>query len=212
MKHMKRLDYSKNLYHWIKTTIPDNRKDDAYESAFEVLKNILKDGVIKGGSRFITGGDNCVCFTESPEYFMSDDRSDYQPFGLAYLKEDIFIFGGRPVIYQPFEELQYLDKSMWWKYVQFDPWCSVSTGDKVDFSWEREWRFKTEHLAVTDSIAIIVPNEEYLFRLKYELEEMIDGSRSADFTHYEWGAPSYPFSSYDEEFFKRIKLVEKVGR
>lgn len=209
---MKRDDFSHQLYHWIKTEVSNINKDEAYESAFEILVKILSDGFIKGSSKFITGGDRCVCFTESPEYFMDDDKSDYQPFGISFLKEDIFIFGGRPVIYQPYEELKYLDESIWWKYVQYDPWCSVTTGNKIDFSWEREWRIKTDELAVIDSVAVIVPNQEYLCRLQYELDDLIENSMYENYETYQWAAPSYPYSSYDEKFFKRINLIKKKGR
>lgn len=206
---MKRYDHSPYLYHWIKTEVSNKNREEAYESSFNVLIKILTDGFIKGNNKFITGGDNCVCFTESPEYFMSDDNSDYQPFGLCYLKEDIFIFGGRPVIYQPFEELKYLDKAIWWKYVQYDPWCSVLTGKKVDFSWEREWRLKEDELTVGDSVGIIVPNEEYLDRLTYELDELIERSLYENYQNYEMALPSHPFISYDEKFFRQIKLIKK---
>ncbi|MBP2167947.1 hypothetical protein J2125_001139 [Erwinia toletana] len=206
---MKRKDYSENVYHWIKTDIPGYKNDEAYEAAFEVLLSILRDGFIKGSKKFITGGEACICFTESPEYFLNDDRSDYKPFGLSYLKEDIFIFGGMPVIYQPQEELQYLDESRWWRHVQFDPWCSIVTGKIVDFSWEREWRIKSKELSVFDSVAIIVPNEEYLFRLKYHLDEMINNSAYENYIGYEIFTPSYPFNKYSNDFLSKISLIKK---
>ncbi len=79
--------------------------------AFEVLKKILHDGIIKAGWSFrngkptIYGSKAAACFTEMPlyalmEYAKSRNAEGYvAPYGIAFLKEELFRAGARPVIY-----------------------------------------------------------------------------------------------------------------
>jgi len=79
--------------------------------AIEVLKKILHDGIIKTGWSFrngnptIYGPKSAACFTEMPlyaliEYSKNRNNENYiEPYGIAFLKSEIFEAGARPVIY-----------------------------------------------------------------------------------------------------------------
>ncbi|KFF16525.1 hypothetical protein [Flavobacterium hydatis] len=79
--------------------------------AFEVLKKILHDGVIRAGWSFrsgnptIYGSKAAACFTEMPLYALIDyakkrNAEGYvEPYGIAFVKHELFEAGARPVIY-----------------------------------------------------------------------------------------------------------------
>lgn len=80
-------------------------------SAFSVLKKILHDGYIKAGWSYrkmrptIYGPKAAVCFTEMPlysliEYAQKRNNINYtEQYGIAFLRNELFIAGARPVIY-----------------------------------------------------------------------------------------------------------------
>lgn len=79
--------------------------------ALDVLKKILHDGIIKTGWSFrgnkptIYGPKSAACFTEMPLYALiqysqlRNSIKDIEPYGIAFLKNEIFAAGARPVIY-----------------------------------------------------------------------------------------------------------------
>jgi len=79
--------------------------------AMGVLKKILHDGIIKSGWSYrngnptIYGPKSAVCFTEMPlyaliEYSKNRNNDNYiEPYGIAFLKNELFEAGARPVIY-----------------------------------------------------------------------------------------------------------------
>lgn len=105
---MNRTDISPYLIHFTKDTSTD--------LAFQRLQKILEDGFLIGGSEFIKGKYKCVCFSETPETQIEKglvnprNYSRYSPFGILVSKKWLFSQGGRPVIYQPEEEYEYLSE------------------------------------------------------------------------------------------------------
>ncbi|MDR6966531.1 cellobiose-specific phosphotransferase system component IIB [Flavobacterium arsenatis] len=137
--------------------------------SFSVLKKILHDGIIKTGWSFrkgsptIYGPKSAACFTEMPFYALieySKNRNDFdsiEPYGLAFIKEELFEAGARPVIYglsgKHIESkegdsnygigLRTLSSDCgigineMYRYV----YTSIKRQKKIDWTHEREWRW-----------------------------------------------------------------------
>lgn len=105
--------------------------------AFEVLKSILSERAIRGSGNdgFVRGSTPAVCLSEIPlsqvHLLVSDRR--YSHYGIAISKKAAFAVGGRPVIYLPPEEAEWIPPEQLWRLVRFE-------FGKVDFTHEREWR------------------------------------------------------------------------
>ncbi|MFD2756743.1 hypothetical protein [Comamonas terrae] len=96
----------------------------------------------------------------------------YKPFGVQFSKEQIYSEGGRPVIYQGLKEFNLLNKTIEWRHVTYEPVGK----SKIDFTWEREWRHKVDTLSVPRNATVYVKNEDYVHRLKYELQAAYESS------------------------------------
>jgi hypothetical protein len=174
---MIRIDHCENLIHFTKGV--DKSLD--YESAYQNLKKIINSGELKGSNGMILGGHNCVCFTESPVRCLTNNGqleskyfSRYTPFGLQYCKRDVFKNGGRPVIYSTKEEAekQKANTDINWRFVSYNP----AMDGKLDFTWEREWRIKTDTVPVrTDLVKLVFPNIEWINRFIEEHEKEYHG-------------------------------------
>jgi len=131
----RRPDFSHGLIHLTKET------EDT--SAFEVLKIILNEEKIKASGRkgFIKGGHKAACLSEIPLAALKDfaqpaggvEKTRYRPYGILFSKRAIFEAGGRPVIYLPDDEAEWIPEEERWRHVRFEH-------DKVDWTHEREWR------------------------------------------------------------------------
>lgn len=166
-----RTDYSKYLYHWIKPAEYCNTTEEAYEKAYEIMEAIFEDGYLRASGLDTFKKIKSVCFTESPAEIMKHQESRYQPFGFCFLKEDIFDLGGRHVIYQTKEESKLLDESIHWRHVTYNPQDIDSRKPNgVNFTWEREWRLNEPKLSIFDCYSVIVPNEDWLERLRADIE------------------------------------------
>ena len=111
----------------------------------------------------IRGPDPAVCLTEQPlSAVLKTPVTRYSHYGIAYHKVCLFDAGGRPVLYGSEQELGirtwkgqpgyqegkdiYTDglpehlQYLWVRYVPILP----GRGEEypIDFTWEREWRFK----------------------------------------------------------------------
>ena len=87
----------------------------------------------------------------------------YRPFGIMISKEWLYAQGGRPVVYQPDNEYLNLPEDMRYRHVRYEP-----DNDK-DFTWEREWRIKTDSLILDpDETTLIVPNKAWIVKLREE--------------------------------------------
>ena len=174
-----RRDMSDMLFHF--TRAPDtNRTENGLmrvgsvyctASAAGVLKKILTESCLVGTGTW-TAGVACVCFTEAPiQEFAAifslvqiaaslAQRPRYEPYGIAVTKEWFFRQGGRPVIYERPSEFSSFSESQQYRLVPYDP--EVGT----DFTWEREWRIRTDHLRLDPmNTLVVVPtaNEAFEF-------------------------------------------------
>ena len=158
---MHRVDLSTTLVHWI--------KGDTDEDAFEIMCKIVNDHCLRGGSGYIKGGYECVCFTETPHTIFHAENNRYRHFGVSVSKRWLFSQGGRPVIYQRDNEFEALPESHKWRHVRFEPDLDDSP---TDFSWEREWRIHTSALTLPPSkVRLLLPDEDWGDALKAEHAE-----------------------------------------
>jgi hypothetical protein len=110
-------------------------------SALDNLVAILKDGMVRGGSRMVRGG-RAVCMFDAPiselaGILVRGNRRRYEPFGIAIDKSYAFKMGARPVIYLPWREAKViLPPQEAWRVVTIE----MSKAPLVDWSFEREWR------------------------------------------------------------------------
>jgi len=145
-----RSDFTNSLIHFTRERKGDliqgkkSNINDAEFSALDVVCQILNVGKILGSNNkgFVKGGESAVCFTECPlsavKLFASgEDVKDakYRFYGIAVSKRAAFENGARPVIYLPDHEGMWIPDSEKWRHVRFEY-------DKVDWTFEREWRKK----------------------------------------------------------------------
>ncbi len=140
------------------------------QQAYQVLASILRERELRGGVKLIRGGYCCVCFSEAPLRSVrrllgrpGAHGVPYQPFGIVVSKRWLFQKGGRHVVYQREAEFSELPESHRWRHVRYEP----DAVEAIDFSWEREWRIRTEHLPLApQSCWVLVPSEEWRRWLK----------------------------------------------
>lgn len=155
---MIRDDLSSKLIHLV--------RGDTNEEAFGVFNSILKERKFRVGNGFILGGFNCVCFSETPisklGYILSNPMAHgirYKPFGFMIDKSWLFENGGRPVIYQPQNEFYDLPDDLKYRHVTYEP---NNPAGPIDFTWEREWRIRTDELPFTpEDVTIIYPKRTW---------------------------------------------------
>ncbi len=142
--------------------------------AFERLRTILAERRLVGCGAKIKGGFRCVCFTEAPLTSLKNGLvnptaySRYSPFGIVVEKGWVFSKGGRPVIYHSDGEFEALPENLRWRHMRYEPGV-------VDFTWEREWRLRTEELDFAPHEAgIVVPDGEWVEQLVHEHEAAQD--------------------------------------
>jgi hypothetical protein len=185
-------DISKYVIHWT--------SGNSYEQAFENLYCILNEHRIFGSSNKIKGGFKCICFTERPaKYFDFEKR--YKPFGIALAKKYLFELGGRPVIYQPDADYEILPDDLQWRHVLYNP-CETPP---KDFTWEREWRIKTDELPLDhQEVIIVVP--------KGWKQKIIDRYGFQESNRYEWECDGYrnPYARPPDPFLYTIKILRRT--
>ncbi|MDR6412762.1 UNVERIFIED_ORG: hypothetical protein ABIC62_006140 [Burkholderia sp. 1595] len=86
------------------------------------------------------GARRAACFSEIPlsavREFASeptDEVARYRFYGVSTSKKAVFKLGGRPVIYLPENEGDWIPDDQKWRHVRFEH-------GTVDFTHEREWR------------------------------------------------------------------------
>jgi len=107
-----------------------------------------------------------ICFSETPisklGYILSNPMAHgirYKPFGFMVDKSWLFERGGRPVIYQSHVEYEELPVPLKYRHVTYEP---NRLGTPIDFTWEREWRIKTNELPFTpDEVTVIYPKRTW---------------------------------------------------
>jgi hypothetical protein len=116
-------------------------------SAFDVLKEIMSSGIIRGSGNegYVKGTRRAVCFSEIPlaamhlfarppdDPFEPATKARYRFYGIAISKRALFEAGGRPVIYLPDSEGHWIPPEEKWRQVRYEH-------GRVDFTHEREWR------------------------------------------------------------------------
>jgi len=136
--------------------------------ALSVVLRILDDGHIRcgwsmrGGRPTIYGPRAACCFTEMPLFALLNyarTRSDSQGVdvhGIALRKNDLFIAGGRPVVYGLSGKHRESGEGPWPRYL--DASCGIAHHEQyryvamnlrenqpIDWSHEREWRWADVH-------------------------------------------------------------------
>lgn len=130
-------------------------------SALDVLLKIVKEKRLMGSNKLIKSKDSCVCFTETPIEAIKNGVYDrygkkrYSRFGILMTKADVFRLDGRPVIYQTDAEFALLRPENAWRHMHYD----LSIPLPIDFTWEREWRIRTNHVDLSNQkFEVIVPD------------------------------------------------------
>ncbi len=160
--------------------LPGKIEPDA--SGFAVLRTIIDIGALipnhsyRNGKTTIYGGEPVVCFTEMPIYSLAkymQNRGDPKrcsAYGIGLLKTELYGAGGRPVFYglsvgdptyktntktaKIFDD-DVLPEREQYRYVPYNP---TSAGRYIDWSHEREWRWKAANPRV-DSITYETPSD-----------------------------------------------------
>jgi hypothetical protein len=163
-----RSDLSQKLVHFTKGDTPLDA-----ENAF---RNIIKEKALIGSNGGVRGNYNVVCFSEAPIDVLtrvfenpSAHGFRYRPFGVIIEKNWLFEKGGRPVIYQPEEEFELLPEELSFRHVRYEPTRNI------DYTFEREWRIKTERLTLEPkSCTLVVPSRgwDYKFREEHAAQDM----------------------------------------
>ena len=170
-------------------------------SASAMLTKILHDGKLLGTSDW-TYGEKCVCFTEAPiQEFNSvfslvelassiKERPRYEPYGIAVPKGFLFNQGGRPVIYDHPSAFDGFPATQRYRFVPYNP------EKGIDFTWEREWRIRTEELVLDPKkTLVVVPTSDEAFDVVYEFAKIeadfdVDGSVMGAYHTPKWLAVS----------------------
>lgn len=80
----------------------------------------------------------------------------------------LFSIGGRPVIYQPEAEYSALPETLRWRHVRYD----LGVVPPIDFTWEREWRVRSDELCFDENFAsVFLPNEEWRERFIDDMDQ-----------------------------------------
>jgi len=149
-----RSDVTDYLIHWTRGST--NAAGD-YESAFDVLKAIIRCGcltpsfapktrvTVGGRENTIRGPHPAVCFSEQPLHSFIQSchvlPSRYQPYAVAVRKDRLFVYGGRPVVYGDENLLAGLQDDCKYLWVRYNPIPNAQLGDyPIDWTHEREWR------------------------------------------------------------------------
>jgi hypothetical protein len=133
--------------------------------AADILSKIIVERRLLGGIGNILSGDRCICFCEAPISKLAQilaekpaSRIRYEPFGIMVDKSWLFIRGGRPVIYQTEDEYELLHETQRFRHVRYEP----NLAKPIDFTWEREWRIRTDELPLDPSVAtIVIPSRQW---------------------------------------------------
>jgi hypothetical protein len=71
--------------------------------------------------------------TQNATSIEENEKGKYRFYGLAFSKRTIFDAGGRPVVYLPDNEGEWIPEEQKWRHVRYE-------FGKVDWTHEREWR------------------------------------------------------------------------
>lgn len=160
-----RRDISNYLIHLTKAT-QENK-------ALDVLRKIINEEKLIGGTGYIKSYEPCICFSESPitevaKLLKANEitnrnglRPRYEPYGVVIAKEWAWKQGARPVIYQPDSEYYLLPDELRYRHVRYE------LESDIDFTWEREWRLMVKEINLNPKYTIfIVQTQEEVRQIK----------------------------------------------
>lgn len=137
--HFTRNDFSSRGIHFAKDRLISILRDGAITPTFAPLGNRYN----ATPRPTIQGKTPVVCLTEQPlAAYIKSPHKKYSNYGIAFHKAVIHRFGGRPVLYATEEELRQLPDSLKYLWTRYHPILPHQNDYPVDFTWEREWRFK----------------------------------------------------------------------
>ncbi len=198
-----RADISDNLVHF---TGPQ----DNWNEAFSRLRSIIIECRIRGGNGMIRSGDRCVCFTEAPLPSLRNglvnpsNYGRYSIFGIIIEKSWLFDRGGRPVIYQSEAEYSTLPEELRWRHVRYEP----TEENRIDFTWEREWRIMCDDLQILpNEVAIVVPSADWAYALMHDHEQEQDYQVEM----YSMIMDEFLADQYREDFPWRVYCLDNYG-
>ncbi|MDR2574359.1 MAG: hypothetical protein LBC94_08495 [Desulfovibrio sp.] len=138
-------------------------KSKGDSEAFDVLKQILKDGVLKKSKPEIEDeNDEVVCFMDVPfhalKYILKgSNREQYDRYGVFIGKKLAYDRGVRPVAYMPCKEKRRMPKEEQWRVVGI----KSNMADKgIARIHEREWRFKGNFRLPPEKTGVLVRNAD----------------------------------------------------
>lgn len=143
---VRRPDFNQSLVHLTRERVERSQPEAVTRVAqpFDVLKEIVSSSILRasGNEGFVKGTRRAVCLSEIPlsvvHYFANspsenNEKRKYRFYGLAFSKRTIFEVGGRPVIYLPDNEGEWIPEDQKWRHVRFE-------FGTIDWTHEREWR------------------------------------------------------------------------
>jgi len=205
--------------------------------AFSVVKRIVYEGHIKsgwsfrGGKATIYGHQSAVCFTEMPlsaliDYASKRDAGDLvKAYGFAFLRDELFAAGARPVIYGLSSDHREVGDDRWprvlgedcgigmreqYRYVA----TSLGKGRPIDWTHEREWRWADlDHVHECPGLPLWLESEErYFSRIIIIVPTNEEQTRLLSWlkNRRESGGTEYDFR-YDVEAIDDVRVVSLEG-
>jgi hypothetical protein len=164
---VRRPDFNQSLVHLTRERVERSESGVVTRVVrpFDVLKEILASGILRasGNEGYVKGTRRAVCLSEIPLSFVhlfantpseENEKGKYRFYGLAFSKRAIFGAGGRPVIYLPDNEGEWIPDDQKWRHVRFE-------FGKVDWTHEREWRVPADlDLTKVPSYALVWNHSE----------------------------------------------------
>ena len=162
--------------------------------AADNFRSIVGSAVLRGGTGYIKGKYECVCFSEAPIGKLAHVLShpsihgmQYAPLGVMMDKASLYELGGRPVIYQPDTDFDLLHASQRYRHKRYEPHSGV------DFTWEREWRICTKALDLDpDMVTLVVPNRRWADYF-HDCHAMMIRANAIELEEFAWQAEKCPW-------------------
>lgn len=174
-----RFDLSLILWHLTKP----NTVSGETRTPFQIIKKILESRIIKGSNSYVFGSENVVSFMDVPLYLLpqvirareeynENPSFTYDTYGIGIDKREVYLKGGRPIIYLDDKTRQaILKEEDYWRCVTFDLTEDNQAG-LIDWSHEREWRVKGDFkLEQPDKTIVIVKDLKEIEELKKEFQD-----------------------------------------
>lgn len=166
-RRTQRTDISGSLVHLTK---PSDKLN-----VWDILMQVLESECLIGStteSGFICGSTPAVCLQDIPLYSAAQNvyyeqnlrkqtnssKIRYLGVGVVFKKPDVFLKGGRPVIYEKIKVAKsILPRDEWWRIVNLD---LSNSSQFIDWTHEREWRVPNNLTFNLSEISVVVPSGE----------------------------------------------------